>query len=63
MDTNFELKAETEKSAPKMPQGLSRSDIKELIGLCRREIGYTGISQDAGKRALALRAKLEAMLK
>ena len=58
MSTDFKLEGERPKR-----EELTRKEIKELIGLCRREVGYTGISQDAGKRALALRAKLEAMLK
>lgn len=37
---------------------LSRQDLRDLIAICSREIGYCGLSQDAGQRALALREKL-----
>ncbi len=42
---------------------LTKQEIKELLAILAREVGYTGISSDAGKRALALKAKLQSMLK
>lgn len=52
---------ESEKSPQSSPIAarLSRQELRELIGICSREITYTGLSQDAGQRALALREKLQ----
>ena len=52
---------ESEKSPQTSPIAarLSRQELRELIGICSREITYTGLSQDAGQRALALREKLQ----
>lgn len=50
----------SEKSPQSSPMvaRLSRQDLRDLIAICSREIGYCGLSQDAGQRALALREKL-----
>lgn len=42
---------------------LSRQDLRDLVRLCDCEVQHTGISQDAGKRALALKEKLLAIHK
>lgn len=58
----FQLSAEDSKKSPQsspIAARLSRQELRELIGICSREITYTGLSQDAGQRALALREKLQ----
>lgn len=44
-----------------IPRRLSRQDIRDLLGILHREIGYTGISSDPGKRALVIIEKLKAI--
>lgn len=44
-----------------IPRRLSRQDIRDLLAILHREIGYTGISSDPGKRALVLIEKLKAI--
>lgn len=40
---------------------LNRKDIIDLIGMCDRTVGYCGVSDPAGKRALKLKSKLESI--
>jgi len=40
---------------------LSRQDLRDLMGMCDRQVGYCGVSDPAGQRALELKAKLLAI--
>jgi len=50
-------------SSPQTPSAarLSRRDLRDLIALCAREVGYCGLGQDAGRRAAELKEKLQTM--
>lgn len=47
-------------SSPKASR-LSRRDLRDLIAICAREVGACGLDQDAGRRALELKQKLQAL--
>ena len=40
---------------------LSRQDLRDLMGMCDRQVGYCGVSDPAGQRALELKVKLLAI--
>jgi hypothetical protein len=40
---------------------LSRQDLRDLMGMCDRQVGYCGVSDPAGQRAIELKAKLLAI--
>jgi len=50
-------------SSPQTPSAarLSRRDLRDLIAMCSREVGYCGLDQHAGRRAAELKQKLQAM--
>ena len=52
---------QTVPTSPAPGARLSRQDLRDLMAMCDRQVGYCGVSDPAGQRALELKAKLLAI--
>ena len=57
----FGNRPQTVPTSPPLPARLSRLDLRDLMGMCDRQVGYCGVSDPAGQRALELKVKLLAI--